>query len=66
MHWYSIILTGIPNDLDDCHRAAFHSLLCLLNIDEDNICKVLWQARLARYTSNYEYSVMSLAWTEFI
>jgi hypothetical protein len=65
-HWYSIILTAIPDDLDDCHHAAFPSLSRLSNIDEDIICEVLRQAGLVRYTSNYGYSVMPLAWTEFI
>ena len=65
-HWYSIILTAIPDDLDDCHRATFPSLSRLSNIDEDIIRGVLWLAGLARYTRNYGYSVMPLAWIEFI
>ena len=36
-HWYSIILTSIPDDLDYCHRATFPSLSHLMSINEEII-----------------------------
>jgi hypothetical protein len=65
-HWYVILSPAASCNLDDRHCLAFPSLSKLTSVDEEIIREVLCQCGLAWYRSNTGYSVMPMAWAEFV
>jgi hypothetical protein len=65
-HWYTILSPAASCNLDDRHCLAFPSLSKLTSVDEEIIREVLCQCGLAQFRSNTGYSVMPMAWAEFI
>ncbi len=65
-HWYAILTPNDACQLDRRHSLAFPSFSKLTSVDEEIIRVLFRHCGLVQYRSNTGYSVMDMAWADFI